>query len=372
MDNRNKANTLIKNNSIPNLKSNLKLNDYYNSFNELPVINSKNINATLNKKPKQKLTFKKLIFNPISYVYQNKIKLLSQVSPIAQNINKYYSIKEINDFTRRKFFIKNFHRTINDNNNTTTRNKKNLNLLPRNNSDINIIKNRPSLNIIDLSNNYSLKENNANRTPKLETKSKISFSTNRHLIDYKKSLMEIYNPKNFKEKDYQHKVNFIHNFLYKTPENIIKSEEKNSEEIIPKYEYISYFGIMNKIITKFTSNKYNNHDENNFQNKYLKLKVQLKSSDFADYENIDDYRNKKYIKEIQQKKRIKLKEKYKLEKLKKEKKETDVYKERSRNFSELVNGALEQRKEITDKLENLIDIDKKIYEKDFENIKSGN
>ena len=48
-----------------------------------------------------------------------------------------------------------------------------------------------------------------------------------------------------------------------------------------------------------------------------------------------------------------------------------MYKERSRNFSELVNGALEQRKEITNKLDNLIDIDKKIYEKEFDNIKSS-
>ena len=86
--------------------------------------------------------------------------------------------------------MKNFHRTINDNNNTT-RNKKNLKLISRNNSDVNIINNRPSLNIIDLSNNYAIKENNANKTSKLETKSKIGFITNRHLIDYKKSLIEI-------------------------------------------------------------------------------------------------------------------------------------------------------------------------------------
>ena len=89
MNNKNKDYKLIKNNSIPNLKNNLKLNDYYNAFNELPIINSKNINVTLHKKPKQKLSFKKLIFNPISYVYQNKIKLLSQVSPIAKNLNTY-------------------------------------------------------------------------------------------------------------------------------------------------------------------------------------------------------------------------------------------------------------------------------------------
>ena len=215
MDNKNKDNKLIKSNSIANLKSILKLNDYNNSFNELPLINSKNINVTLNKKPKQKLSFKKLIFNPISYVYQNKIKLLSQVSPFAKDINKFYSMKEINEFTTRKFFIKNYHRTINgdNNNNKTTRNKKHLKFIPRNNSDVHIIKNRPSLNIIDLSNNYAIKENNKNKTSKLETKSKIDFTTNRHLIDYKKSLMEIYNPKNFKEKNFQRKVNFIHNFL---------------------------------------------------------------------------------------------------------------------------------------------------------------
>jgi formiminotetrahydrofolate cyclodeaminase len=61
-----------------------------------------------------------------------------------------------------------------------------------------------------------------------------------------------------------------------------------------------------------------------------------------------------------------------LEKISKRKKgNADVYKERSRNFSELVNGALEQRKEITNRLDNLIDIDKKIYEKEFDNIKSS-
>ena len=44
---------------------------------------------------------------------------------------------------------------------------------------------------------------------------------------------------------------------------------------------------------------------------------------------------------------------------------------KNKSFSELVNNAFEQRDKITFKLENLINIDKKMYEKEFEAIKSN-
>lgn len=370
MDRKNITNILSKNKSISNLKSKFDL-EYYS---ELPLINSKNINCLMKKNPRKKLYLKKLVFNPISYVYQKKIKLLSQVSPIAKNINKNYSIKEIAEFTKRKFFIKNYHKTI-DADSIKSRNKNISKIINKNNSDISINKkNRPSLNIIDLSNNYSSKKNiDNNKVTKLEKKS-INF-TNRYLIDFKKSLLEIYNPKNHKEKMFQNNIRYVHNFLNKIPKNNPKLTEKDSKEIFPKYEYISYFGVDNKIITKLTSSKYDTEDEKK-DNNFLKLNIESRvPPDFANYENIDDYRNKNYIKQIQLKKKKKINNKglnsniISLSKRSRKGYEV-VFKEKNKSFEELVNNAFEQRNDITKQLANLINEDKKVYERQFELIKS--
>ena len=368
MENKNPNNILTKNNSVTNLKSNFKL-EY---FNELPFINSKKTDSDMNKKPRKKLFLQKLTFNPISYNYLNKIKQLSQVTPIAKNINKHFSIKEITEFTKRKFYIKNIRRDI-ENDSTKRRNKIHLKLITRNNSDINLNKNnRPSLNIIDLTNNCSIKNNN-NIPKKIGKKSLIDF-TYRNYINYKKYLDNIYNPKEHKGKGYLNKIRYVHNCIYKTPENKIKLEEKNSDEIIPKYEYICYYGIPNKIITKLTSAKLYSENDKNFENQYLKSKVQLKTPpDFDDCENMNDYRNKKYIKQIEQKNKMQklleeeLKDKNEMKNIvQRSRRDKEKYRERNKTFEEMVNDAFRRRNEINKKLEEAVDADKKIYEREFE------
>ena len=46
----------------------------------------------------------------------------------------------------------------------------------------------------------------------------------------------------------------MNNSVNHTPQNEGKSEEKVSYEVNPKYEYVDYTGITNKIITNFKLN----------------------------------------------------------------------------------------------------------------------
>ena len=378
MDSRNKNNISTKNNSISisESKNDLKENNENNN-NELPIINTK----IINKKPKGKLFYKKIVFNPISYDYQSKIKLLSQVKPIAKTINKHYSMKEISEFAHRKYLMKNYQKNtdINNNNNSNSkRNNKKKRIISRNISDINVINERPNLNIINITKNHSTKEkeNNIKKITKSENKSKIYCNTNRYIINYRNSLEAIYDPKNHEDKKYQNKLDFVHNYLYKTSDNeIIKPiNKKNIKEILPRYEFISYSGKTSKVITKLTSTKYEPKEEK----KLSIIKLKLKSPYLVDYENVDDYRNKRYIKILQYKKKKSREKEMKLKK--KELKNfneinkrglEEVHKMKNKSFSELVNNAFEQRDKITFKLENLINIDKKMYEKEFEAIKSN-
>ena len=101
MDNKNQSNTEInslnslnslnnnpntkRNKSIKNLHSFLNLNKLNNNY-ELPFINSKN---KIKNSDKSINKFKKLSFNFISYDYKNRLKLLSQLTPLTQKIKKF-------------------------------------------------------------------------------------------------------------------------------------------------------------------------------------------------------------------------------------------------------------------------------------------
>ena len=164
----------------------------------------------------------------------------------------------------------------------------------------------------------------------------------------------------------------------------MKNEEKNKEnEIHPKYEYISYFGTTQKLVTRLTSPKYisevkTSSKKNDFQNNYLKYKIQLETPEVFDYRNLNDFRNKKYLEKIQKEKKM---EKSLEQELKEKNERMNDFKEKSkesfskifesniRNFEKKVENALKKRNIIDNKLTNLFDVSRKIYEKAFETIK---
>ena len=364
---------LKKNKSIKNLLSNLKLKKLNNNY-ELPFIHSK---IKIDKHDKSKTKLNKLSLNFVSYDYKNKLKLLSQITPLTKKIKKYYSTKEIQEFNKKYSFPMNYHGTMDNNiSSSSSRNRKSLNLITRNSSDIN---DKSNLGIIDLSNALTIKEDTKISYRKIENKEKMSSQNCQRFINLKKGLEKILNPKSFKSKKYEGKKQLVHNYLFKTSlknDDIMKNEDKNSDEIFPKFEYVNYFGTTQKLITRLTSNNKNNSEEKNyFNNNYLKLKLKLKSPDLIDYDNFDDYRNKKYIEQIQKK----IKNKKKLEQeiiddnkefFKNLKEQVKINYEKlvennKRSFDKYIYGALVEKNIIDNKLDNLIEIDKKIYENDF-------
>ena len=366
---------LKKNKSIKNLLSHLKLKKLNNNY-ELPFIHSK---IKIDKHDKSKTKLNKLSLNFVSYDYKNKLKLLSQLTPLTKKIKKYYSTKEIQEFNKKYSFPMNYHGTMDNNiSSSSSRNRKSLNLITRNSSDIN---DKSNLGIIDLSNALTIKEDTKSSYRKIENKEKMSSQNCQRFINLKKGLEKILNPKGFKSKKYEGKKQLVHNYLFKTSlknDDIMKNEDKNSDEIFPKFEYVNYFGTTQKLITRLTSNNKNNSEEKNyFNNNYLKLKLKLKSPDLIDYDNFDDYRNKKYIEQIQKK----IKNKKKLEQeiiddnkefFKNLKEQVKINYEKlvennKRSFDKYIYGALVEKNIIDNKLDNLIEIDKKIYENDFVN-----
>ena len=364
---------LKKNKSIKNLLSNLKLKKLNNNY-ELPFIHSK---IKIDKHDKSKTKLNKLSLNFVSYDYKNRLKLLSQITPLTKKIKKYYSTKEIQEFNKKYSFPMNYHGTMDNNiSSSSSRNRKSLNLITRNSSDIN---DKSNLGIIDLSNALTIKEDTKISYRKIENKEKMSSQNCQRFINLKKGLEKILNPKRFKSKKYEGKKQLVHNYLFKTSlknDDNMKNEDKNSDEIFPKFEYVNYFGTTQKLITRLTSNNKNNSKEKNyFNNNYLKLKLKLKSPDLIDYENFDDYRNKKYIEQIQKK----IKNKKKLEQeiiddnkefFKNLKEQVKINYEKlvennKRSFDKYIYGALVEKNIIDNKLDNLIEIDKKIYENDF-------
>ena len=358
----NKKIQLVKNNSLPDIKSKYELNNL-DFYEELPAIFSKNMTnkETTIKKPKQILYLKKLEFNPISYTYLNNLKLFSNVTSISRNIKKHYSMREINEFTKRKFFPissqtiqirkrktpNNFSKIIQDNNKT------------------------PSLSIIDLSNNNfaktNIKEDNNNRITNSGNKSKIEFGCNSRIINYKKNILKLFKDyENKKGKLYQNKARFVHDFLFKknndskinmnnsvnhTPQNEGKSEEKVSYEVNPKYEYVDYTGITNKIITKLTSIvKYNNtvRSDSSFQNNFLNFKVQSKIINSKEIEN-------------KMKTRQEIKKLFSLSR----KGYNMIFEKKNNKFNKLVKQAFNEKNRINKKLDNLITMGKKYYEQNF-------
>ena len=316
-----KLKSLTKKNSSPELNK-------IEYCNEFPFIKSKKsfeIKQKSNKKP----ILKNILFNPLSYIYQKRLKLLSQITPISNNLNKL-----------------------------------------------------PFLNIIDLTNNYDTKEDDINKIQKSEKKSKIIFNNNHHILNkFQKNLLEKYNPLNYKTRKYQINPKFVHDFLYNKKQNEINdTNEINSKY---EYEYINYFGITHKLITKLTSSNINSEEKitytnnkNNCENNYVKIKIK---SNLIDYENNDDLRNKKYIEQIQKKINIekamnKINQEIKKDEInilneQRKKRFKKIMERKNNNFIKLVKDAFNDQNKINKKLSDLVEIDKKTYENDFNSMK---
>ena len=109
--------------------------------------------------------------------------------------------------------------------------------------------------------------------------------------------------------------------------------------------------------------------------------MKLKSPDSFDYENIDDFRNKKYIEQIQ--KEIKIKKQIDKEIIEEKNERIKYFNEKARKvyrnilennqkyFAKFINDVINKKNMIDNKLEHLIEIDKKINDNDFDNIKSN-
>ena len=109
--------------------------------------------------------------------------------------------------------------------------------------------------------------------------------------------------------------------------------------------------------------------------------MKLKSPDSFDYENIDDFRNKKYIEQIQ--KEIKIKKQIDKEIIEEKNERIKYFNEKARKvyrnilennqkyFAKFINDVINKKNMIDNKLEHLIEIDKKINDNDFDNIESN-
>ena len=389
----NKSNYISKNNNI-----------------ELPSINRKNQsnNCQINKK---NLFIKKLVFNPISYEYKNKIKksLFSPVpySPIKKNRN--YSSIDLKPLPIRQLQPLNLNRSSSEikldkkpsmQNISQNRGQVSTNIISDNNKedynrsiDNDIKYKKMNIKIIDFLTKYNLRGNKDNALEK--NKYKYIYNS-KHIQEFKRSILELYNRIEDTKRKYLDNENFINYFLDKEIPHYKKSisgpnkksidnisYDYNINEIKPKYEYIDYFGKENKIITKLTTNitKKDIEDKNNDEKNNLNLKLnnQLRVPKLIALKEFEDYKNKNYIKILQNKK---LNEKM-LEEQEENKKRKimsnsikinqkgfeKMKNSKINNFSGLIDNVVEQHNSVMKKLKDIIEVDRKQYEKDFNEIK---
>ena len=414
------SNKIVNDNLINQKKYNIKKSLIFNTENkndnnfknkELPSIILKNQsnNCNINKK---NVSIKKLVFNPISYEKQQKLKKKSILSPIPHsslNNNKNKSSLELKPLSKKKLQPLNFNRSssevkIKNENKSIIKNRsqslkqisRNLNLNNNENKN-NSYDNDNSNNIIIRPKQLNLKIINFLTKYKfrghkdITLKNKYKFIiNNKHIQEFKKSIQELYN-KIDKQKKYLNNANFVHCFLFNTDRtlhsyhdsfsapnkntSINLSHENNNNEINPKYEYINYFGKENKIITRLTSDltKMNTYDEINND---LILHKQLKVPKLIALKDSEDYRNKNYIKILQKKKKNeKLNEiKNKVDKkvnnaVEMSKKGFEIMKSnKMKNFSGLIKNTIKEHNSVLKKLDDMVEIDKEQYKKDFDSI----
>lgn len=386
---------------------------------DLPLIEQRNQSNNCNiknNKIQKHCSYKKIVFNQISSKYQKKLKesLLSPISPLSKIKN--YSNIDIKQFSKRKFRPLNINRIFSENKfnyNSSHKNLKNIssNLNSNNNNNIEAEKNNlnkdvqksHNLELINLLMKYKCKKCNDTKD---ECKCKYIIN-NKHIQEFKKSILELYNKIGKNQKKYLNNINFVHCFLYNNNNNNIylnseslpkiknrsKSFDKNSQEdtliqkhiiyhkeIEPKFEYIDFLGTPNKIITKLTTT-YKNDD--NYNNNKEKSDICDKIDNFELHKNLrniksialkdtHEYKNRKNIKDLQKKVNEKV---LKDEKLKKDGK-TNVIElskkgfdklrsDKIRNFSHIINDTIIKHNIVTKKLSEIIELNKQNYIKEY-------
>ena len=390
---------------------------------DLPLIERRNQsnNCNIKKNKIQKHCFyKKIVFNPVSSKYQKKLKesLLSPISPLSKNKN--YSNFDLKQFSKRKFRPLNINRIYSENKyNSSRKNLKNTsnNISSYNNNNIDAEKNNldkdkwknHNLDLINLLMKYKHKKYN-------ETKDKCKCKyiiNNKHIQEFKKSILELYNKVGKNQKKYLNNINFVHFFLYNnnniylnsetlpniknksksfeinTHENTLINKNMNNYKLIePKFEYIDFFGSPNKIITKLTTN-YKNNDNNskekpvicdindnnkiNELNYNLEFHKNLRNLKSIALKDTSEYKNRKNIKKLQKRKsnekileEEKLKQNGKTNIIELSKKGFDKLRsDRIRNFSHLINNTIKKHNIVTKKLNEIIELNKQNYIKEY-------
>ena len=390
----------------------IKNNNNSNKNSDLPLIKVKNQsnNCNINK---HNLFIKSLLFNPITYD-TDKMQRKSLLSPIPNqlNKNKNYSSAELVPLSKKKLQPLNLNRCSSEikiNNYSSSSSK-----------DIRQNQKQISTNIFSDSSKDSNKENNSiNKGIKYKnlnlkiidflTKYKFRghkditvrnkykyICNNKHIQEFKKSILDLYNKIDETKRKYLDHANFVHRFLFNTDRTIsphydsssapnknkkmseILSYGDNTNEINPKYEYIDYFGRENKVITRLTStlNKINTDNINNNEKNNLILHKQLRAPKLIALKDSEDYKNKNYIKVLQKKKNEQRKNNEKIKKNKGNDNVIDISKKgfeklknnRIKNFSGMIKYTVKQHKSVINKLDNIIEVDKEQYEKFFNEV----
>lgn len=376
--------------------------------NDLPLIKLKNKSNNCNIK-KRNLFIKKLIFNPIPCEKKIKKSLLSPIHNSSLSKKNIFPFSEMKLLSKRKLQPLNLRSStseINIKNNISENNKnKDFRKISYNNildnnkyyidKNINPIKNRiknKKLNfkIIELLTKYKFRG-----YKNITEKSKFKYIyNNKRIQEFKKSILDLYNKIDANQKKYLNNENFVHYFLFHT-ERIIHpnhnsfsapninsnssiSYNYNLNEINPKYEYVDYFGKESKIITKLSSdlNNINSNNKSNNENNVI-LNKQLRVPKQIALKDSEDYKNKNYIKILEKKK--KNEKLIEAEKIKENKNMMNIIEiskkgfvqlnnNKMKDFEGLIKYAMEKHKSVIKKLDEMIEMDKEQYEKDFNEI----
>ena len=406
---------IINENLNKQKKNNNKMTLIFNTENKndnkinnniyLPSIKLKNKsnNCNINK---NHYFIQKLVFNPISYEKQKKLFKRSLLSPIYHSaLIKNYSSKELKPLSKKHLQPLNLHRSSSEvkfekhsliknrsenfsNNINFNNNQNKYNNYNNDNKDI-----KPTqlhLNFINFLTKYKFRGNND-----IILRNKYKYISNKkHLEEFKKSILDLYNKVEKTKKKYLNNANFVHYFLFNTDRTIhpfhdsssvpnknsssMISYSNNINDINPKYEYINYFGKENKIITRLTSDENKIYQDNKSENEIntdVKLHKKLKVPKLIALKDSEEYRNKNYIKILQKKKKdekiieeLKIKEKKNMDNtIEISKKGYEVIKNnKMKNFNGLIKYTVKEHESFVKKLDEMIEIDKEQYEKDFD------
>ena len=358
---------------------------------ELLIRKNQSNNCNINNR---NLYIKKLVFNPISDEYQKKIKssLLLNKNHSTMNLGIKKKLPPLN--INRPLFSRNKNENSIFKNNSQNFEKNSKNNLSDTSRDKNYYNNKLikprnlNIKIIDFISRY---KNRKKEEKKIKNK---NIYKDKHIQDFKKSILDLYNKVEETKRKYLNNANFIHHFLFNTDRSFnpyhesLSAQNKNLKDIIsynynikiqPKFEYVDYCGKENKVITRLTSsvNGIRSENGNNEMVKNLKLNRQLKAPKLIALKDSEDYKNKNFIKILQKKKKKqRIEEAKRIRENKKMKNIIQISKKgfemlqnnKNKNFSGLIKYTIKEHKSVIKKLNDMIEIDKEQYEKNFNEI----